>query len=342
MNSEEKILDISWEAVIKISVAIVLLYLLYLVRDILVWFVFSIVISVIFNPAVNFLHKKRIPRALAASFVYVVIFGGLILFLYSISSIFLDEVEKFSQNFPKYFEQISPILRRAGVEAFSNTELFLRSMHNFIQQLGANIVGTLSVIFGGLLAAFFVISTSFFLSVEEKSVEKMISTFLPARYEAIIFSIWGRARRRVTSWFLTRIFASLFVGIASWITFFLFDIRYPLSLAFTAALLNFIPLVGPVVAGIFIFAVVGLDSLPMAFLVITAFFLIQQIENNILTPALTKKFVGVSPAIVLLALAIGGKLWGVLGALLAVPLFGILMEFLHDLFKRKKAMPANE
>jgi len=116
----------------------------------------------------------------------------------------------------------------------------------------------------------------------------------------------------------------------------LFDVRYPISLAFAAGLLNFIPIVGPVVTGIFIFAIVSLDSPLMAVFVVAAFTLIQQIENNILTPALTRKFVGISPALVLFALAIGGKLWGIMGALLVIPLVGILAEFLHDFLEKQK------
>lgn len=332
----QKTLDVSGSAIVKISIAVLMLYFLYLIRDILVWFVFAVVISVLFNPAIDFLHKKRVPRALATSFVYVAVFGGLILFLYSVASIFLDEVQRFSETFPKYFEQISPALKGVGVQAFTNTETFLRATQAFVQQMGTNIFGTLSVVFGGLFTALFVISAAFFLSLEEESVERMISAFFPRKYESTIFSLWGKAQKRVTNWFLTRVLASLFVGIGSWLVFFLFDVRYPISLAFTAGLLNFIPLIGPVITGILIFAVVGLDSPLMALFVVVAFSLIQQIEGNILTPALTKKFVGVSPALVLLAFAIGGKLWGLLGALLVVPLLGILSEFLHDFFERQK------
>jgi predicted PurR-regulated permease PerM len=335
MNGE-KVLDISWLTIIKISSAIILLYLLFLIRDIVIWFLFSVVISMLFNPAINFFHRKRIPRVLATSLIYVAVFGGLIIFLYSTASIFLNEMERFSENFPKYFEQISPALRGAGVQAFANTETFLRATHAFVEQMGTNMFGTLSVVFGGLFTALFVISAAFFLSLEGESVGKMVSMFFPRKYEPVIFSTWERAQKRVTDWFLTRIFASLFVGFASWITFFLFDVRYPLFLAFTAGLLNFIPIVGPVVTSIFIFVVVGLDAPLMALFVVAAFALIQQIENNILTPILTKKFVGVSPAIVLLALTIGGKLWGLLGALLAIPLAGILSEFLHDFLEKQR------
>ena len=64
--------------------------------------------------------------------------------------------------------------------------------------------------------------------------------------------------------------------------------------------------------------------------------LIQQIEGNILTPLLTRKLIGLSPVVVLIALAIGGELWGMVGAILAIPIAGILFEFLRDFLKKRK------
>ena len=64
MNGE-KILDISWRTILKIFIAVAIFYILYSVRDILIWFIFALTISILFNPAINFLQKKRIPRSFA-------------------------------------------------------------------------------------------------------------------------------------------------------------------------------------------------------------------------------------------------------------------------------------
>ena len=67
-----------------------------------------------------------------------------------------------------------------------------------------------------------------------------------------------------------------------------------------------------------------------------AFVLIQQIEGNSLTPLRSRKLIGLSPVVVLIALAIGGELWGMVGAILAIPIAGILFEFLRDFLKKRK------
>ncbi|MEA3505932.1 MAG: AI-2E family transporter, partial [Elusimicrobiota bacterium] len=77
-----------------------------------------------------------------------------------------------------------------------------------------------------------------------------------------------------------------------------------------------------------------------ALFILIAFVIIQLIEGNVLTPVLTKKFVGLPPVLVLIALMVGGKLWGILGAILAIPLLGLLYEFLRDFLKKRKESEA--
>ncbi len=335
--AEEKILDISWRTVVKVSAAVFALYALYLIRELLVWFAFAIVISILFNPAIDFLHRRKVPRVLAATFVYVAVLGALVLLLYSIALIFIGEIQEFSQSFPKYFDQLAPLLSGAGVQAFANTEAFLATVRMAVQQIGANIFNTLFVIFGGLFSTFFIISIAFFLSLEEKSVDRGLSFLFPRHYESTMLSLWARAQKRVTGWFFTRIVGSVFVGVLSYATFLIFNVNYPVTLALISALFNFVPMVGPIATGFLILIIVGLDSPITALAVLAAFTLIQQIESNILTPAITKKFVGISPALVLLALAVGGKLWGLLGAILVVPMVGMLAEFLHDFLQKQRS-----
>jgi len=116
----------------------------------------------------------------------------------------------------------------------------------------------------------------------------------------------------------------------------LFNVEYALSLAFLAGVLDFIPVLGPVFAGVVAFIFIALDSWVKAIFVLIGFVLIQQIEGNILSPILTRKFVGLPPVLVLLSLAIGAKLLGILGAVLATPLAGIIFEFLRDFLRKKK------
>jgi len=334
--TNEKILDISWGTIWKIFLAVLCCYILYQIRDILVWFIFALIISILFNPAIDFLKRFKIPRVLAICFIYVAFFGLLTLVIYFTASLFISEIKQFSQSLPQYFEKISPPLRGLEVRVFEDMEAFIKTLGGALDKIVANIANVLFVIFGGIFATIFILILVIFLSLEEKGVERTLILFFPKKYENYVLSLWERCQKKVSGWFLTRIIACLFVGIASLIAFLLFNTPYPFTLGLLAGALNFIPIVGPIITAILLFIIIALESLSKAIFVLIAFTLIQQIENNILTPFLSKKFVGLSPVLVLMSLAIGGILWGFLGAILAIPLAGILYEFLKEFLEKRR------
>jgi len=335
MNGE-RVLDISWGTILKISLAFICFYIIYLVRDILIWVIFALIISVLFNPAIIFLHRLRTPRVLAVIFVYVAIFGILGLLIYWTAPMFISETQQFSQLFPQYFEKIAPPLRGLGIEAFESMEAFTQALGGTLQRASADILSALAIIFGGIGSTIFILAIALFLSLEEKGVERVLGILSPKKYEAYILSLWEKSQTKVAGWFGARILTCIFVGLAVFITLKLFNVKYAFALALLAGILDFIPIFGPIIAGAIAFIFVALDSWLKAIFVLIIFVLIQQIEGNILTPPLTKKFVGLPPVLVLISLAIGGKLLGILGAILAVPLAGVIYEFLRDFLKKRK------
>lgn len=332
----EKILDISWSTFLKIALVIIAFYILYQIKDILVWFILALIISVLFNPAVDFLRRLKIPRVLAVSLLYIGSFGILALLVYLLAPIFVSEVQQFSQILPQYFEKVSPPLKDLGIRAFEDTETLINTLGGTLNKVAGNILNILFLIFGGIFTTIFILTCAIFLSLEGKGVERSLILLFPKRYETYVSSLWKRCQKRVSSWFLTRILSCLFVGLLSYFVFLIFKSPYPFSLGLLAGTLNFVPVVGPIITALVLFIIISLDSISKAVFLLIAFALIQLIEGNILLPLLTKKFVGLSPVLVLMSLAIGGVLWGFLGAILAVPLAGILFEFLKDFFKKRR------
>ena len=328
-------LDISWGTILKITIAFLVFYLLYLIKDILVWIVFALIISVLFNPIISFLQRflTRIP---ATILVYTILFGILGSLVYFITPLFISEIQQFSQLFPEYFEKISPPLKGLGIEAFGSLENFTQSMEQGLTKASANIFSALGAIFGGIFATVTIFSIALFLSLEEKGLEKIVKVLSPKRYEAFVLNLLGKSQKKVGGWFGSRILCCLFVGLMTFITCYVLDIKYAVSFSFFAAVLNMIPIIGPIVTGIVVFVLVAPVSWLKALFFLIAFIIIQQIEGNILSPVLTKKFIGLPSVLVLIAVMVGGKLWGMMGAFLAIPLAGILFEFVRDFLNKKK------
>ena len=332
----EKILDISWGTIFKISLTILIFYFVYLTRDILILFIFALIISVLFNPAIDFLTKKRIPRGLAILIVYLFVFGFLGILIYSIAPIFIYEIQQFTQLFPQYFEKVAPALKGLGLSVFENFESFTKATEGWLFRASSSIFNALGAIFGSIFSTITIFSIAIFLSLEEKGIEKTLSLLFPKKYEAQVLNIWDRCRNRVAGWFGTRILSCLFVGLVTFIACKILVIKYALSFGLMAGITNIVPVIGPIVAAAVIVMFTLLDSWGKALFILIIFILIQQIEGNIITPLLSKKFIGLPPALVLIALMIGGKFWGIMGAILAIPLFGILFEFTKEFLKKKR------
>jgi predicted PurR-regulated permease PerM len=342
MEENKKTLDISWAGILKIVVILFIIYFLFLIKDFLVLIIFALVISVLFNPAIDFLQKVKIPRVLATGLIYFLIFGALGYFIYLMSLSFIPEIKNFIELFPQYFEKIAPPLKGLGVEAFENFEVFLMSLEGWLIGASSNVFTALIVIFGGIFSAFTIFSLAFFFSIEEKWNERAIKLLFPEKYEEYALNIWRKSQQKISGWFGARVLCCIFVGLTSFIALKILGIDHAFSLSLFAGITNIIPYLGPLFAGLIITILVLIEDWLKAVFVLIAFFLIQQIEGNILNPILSKKFIGLPPALVLIALIVGAKFWGLLGAILAIPLAGILFEFTRDFLKKKKQAELEE
>lgn len=333
---ENQNLNLSWDAIFKIAVIVIVFYLLYSIRDIFIWFIFALVIAVLFDPVIDFLQKKKIPRVLGAIAVYVSTFGLLGLLIYSVAPVFAHEINQFVDTLPTYFERVAPPLQGLGFEAFKDIKSLTTALGKSLEAMADNIFSAAFSFFGGIASTIFVIATGFFLSIEDRVMERALMLLFPKRYEALALNIWQRGKRKVSGWFGARVLACLFVAVASYITLLLFGVKYPFTLALLAGVLNFVPYLGAAVTGIILFLLIFPLSMMKALFVLIAFILIQQIDGNVLSPILMKKIIGLPPALVLMSMVIGGKLWGVMGAILIIPLAGILFEFTKEFLEKKK------
>ncbi len=334
----EQRLDISWEGILKVFIAGFLFYVLFLARHIVVWFFFALIIALLLEPAINFLRRLRLPKMLAVGLVYASILGIFGLILYLASPIFIYEINQFAKNIPDYFVKLNPILRGLGIDIAQNFKELNANLIAGLQDSSQSIIRAVSVFFGGVSSTLAIFIFSFYISLEEKGVEKFLVLVSPKKYEEYILTIFEKAQYKVAGWFGARIMACVFVGIASFLIFFFFNIKYAFTLSLISGVLNFVPFIGPLATGLLVMVFVGIsDSWIVAIYIAVALAVIQQLENNIVTPLLMKKLLNLPPILVLLSILVGGAIFGFLGVIFIVPVFGILYEFLKEFLEKKRA-----
>jgi len=284
MNNE-KTLNINWDFIWKVSVLVVFLYFLYIIQDIVVWFIFALVLSILFNFLINSLEDKKIPRAVAAVIVYLGLLFLIGFFFYKTAPIFLNEIKQFSSNLPYYLQKISPYLEKAGISSFQGPNSIFAVLERNLEAIGQNILNALVVIFGGVQATIFIAFLAFFLSLERNLLEKILSNFAPLRYKKYLFDLLPRIRKRVSGWFISRVIGVLFVGALTYLVLIILNVKYAFVLSIIFGVFDFIPIIGPIIGGAIIILLVMMNSLPQALFVLIGLIIVQQLENNLLFPS---------------------------------------------------------
>ncbi len=330
-------IEISTKSIIKIMAVILVGWFLYLVRDIIILFFIALIIVSAIDSTVDWLQKKKIPRSVGVSIIY--------LFLIIVTSLAVSflippiahQFSDFSQNFPAYYQKTEHLLGTTSNFFQSKhinvtTQNLFDNISNWISHIPQNLFSTTIGVFSGLVSVVSVLSIAFYMAVEEDGINKLIASVTPSKYQKYIVDLSTRIKYKIGKWMQGQISLMLIVFILDYIGLSLAGIPYALALAVIAGLLEIIPYIGPIISAV-PGAILGFLISPIkGILAILVYFIVQQTESNVLTPLIMKKAVGLNPAVVIIVLLIGAKLAGITGAILAVPIATAIGLFIRDLF----------
>ena len=176
---------------------------------------------------------------------------------------------------------------------------------------------------------------TFYLLLERNNLENRISAFFIGKEARVRKSII-EIEEKLGAWLRGQLFLSLIIGILVFVGLLILNIPYALPLALLAGVMEVIPVIGPIISAIPA-TLLGLTISPLLGLGVAAmFFVIQQLENHLIVPQVMRKAVGLNPLVVILAIAVGGRLLGFAGALLAVPMAVVLQIIASEVIESRK------
>lgn len=330
---EKRYFEISWNSLWRILAFILLLVALYLIRKILVLLVLAVIISSICQPFVDFLQKKKIPRLLGTLLVFILILGTLGSFLWLVIPLIVSQFGDFITNFNEIISKIGipDFLGQVAQQLINN----LKAAFDILASGTTTLFNFISSVFGGIFFTLTCLVLAFYLTLEEKGIEKFFRSILPKTYENQIISIFEKSKIKISRWFQGRLLLSLIIGLLSWLGLYLLGVKYSGTLALLVAVLDIIPLVGPIFAGLVIFLVALTNSWIVGFWAVLLFIIVQQLEGYLFAPLVMKKVAGLSPVVVLIALLVGAKIAGLLGLLLAIPAALVIQAIFEENVRRK-------
>lgn len=319
-------------------------WLIYRFRAVLFILFVAILVGTAIKPAVKWLNQRGLKRIYAEILIFVLLLSLVVGFIVLVLPMVLEQTTTITTQLSDIYQSIRTYM--------------LRSPNDILQELGARMLPEFSVetvvpeteapteqpaeageattdrvaqlfkylgiaartIFG-IVAVMLV---SFYWSLEGDRAVRSVLLLFPRSHRENIREIFDASETRLGGFLLGQATLMLVVGVLQLIAYLLIGLPNALVLAIIAGILEAVPTIGPILGAIPAILVAANTSPEKIIWVIISTTIIQQLENNLLVPRIMGRSVGVNPLLTLLALAAFSSLFGILGALLAVPVAAIL------------------
>ncbi|HUE97738.1 MAG TPA: AI-2E family transporter [Anaerolineales bacterium] len=333
-----------WATLVLISV-ILGFWLLYRFNQVIFTLFIAIVIGTVIRPAVAWLHQRGLPQMAGVILVYLLLLLLLTGFLLLLFPLITEQGTTIAAAMPDYYQNL-----RAWLVDHPNP--FLVGLSEFLpaalpslsagQQTGqemmdsaGQVAGYITLVAKVIFTAIILLVLAFYWTLEGPRIIQSFLLAVPQTQRENIGDLISSMESKVGFYMVGQGILCMVVGILALIAYLLIGLPNALVLALVAGVLEAIPMVGPLLGAI----PAGLVALSIApdrlIWVIVATVVIQQLENSLLVPRIMKKAVGVNPFVTLLALFAFSSLFGLAGALMAIPLAAMIQLALnHFVFQQ--------
>jgi predicted PurR-regulated permease PerM len=316
------------------------IYLLYLVRDVLGLILIAIFLAVALGPAVDWFHRRRVPRGLAILITYISIF----LLIVGIGALvvppIVQQVNEFANEVPTYIQEArnNPTIREydARYDIIDKLENAAEQLPERLGDAAATLQAVTVGVFSTIIQLVTVLTMTFFLLLDGGALWRWLASLFGREREEQVRVVSRDVYRAVAGYMAGNFVISLIAGTLTYIVLTVIGVPFAVPLAIFMAFVDIIPVIGSVIGGFGIGLVTLLADFPTATIAWTVFVLIyQQVENNLIQPIVYRKTVDVAPLFVIIAVLIGTKLLGILGALVAIPVAAGIQILVRDIWSRR-------
>lgn len=334
--------------------AIVKLLIFLFILGVVVAFLLSIssivkliIVSALFayllDPAVNFIESKGLSRASSTIILFLCLFLLIIIFYMIFHPVIVSEIDSLKEGLSlTHAETIISNLEKIIVSNLSflgikELNLFAKLKENILK-IGdwffTHFIDAASILTSIIIIPFIV----FFLLKDGRDFKKAIIYMLPNKYFELSLYLLHKLNLQIGNYIRGQLIDAIIVGILAIFSLWLINLKYFFLIGAFAGLANLIPYFGPIAGALLaiIVSVFQTGDFRMAIYIILAFSIIKLLDDVLIQPLVVARSVHMNPAIVLLAILAGGKLFGILGMLLSVPITGFIIVIIRESIENYK------
>lgn len=341
---------------IGLAVAALIFFICWMVPDALIMLIGGITLAIILSFPVKLL-SRFIPRGLAILFSFLLVIALFSLLIASIIPVLAGQLTSLVNAIPDFVNRANQTVTNDVLAPLEERGIISQSPEEFLNDIGSDLINAAQSIAQGILggtfgilsstisfaiALFGIIFISAYLLIDARRVKAAFIVAAPHRYRRDFRDLWESFGYSLSR-YLAGLGLSITVqGFISAIALMLLGIPYALLLGLWVAITAVLPYIGAWLGAVPAVLIALSVSPTKAILVGILFFAIQQLEGNFLTPRIQSQALGVHPIIVFLTVIIGSGLFGILGAIFAVPALAVI-RVLFDFFRvRLKTRPTQK
>jgi predicted PurR-regulated permease PerM len=323
------------------------LLLVYATHRVLTWMLVAAFLAVALNPAATWLERRApwCPRWLATLLVFVVLVGVIIGVVAVLVVPLAREGARFAAELPDTLADVKAgrgpfggLAQRLHLREYADLEHVRGLTGNLGVQAVAIVRGAFTTV-AGILA---IITLAYLMVLQApKIVDGFLALFDAPRAERVR-RVGADCARTVTGYLTGNLLISVICGTLTYFVLVLLNVPYAGLIAVFVAIADLIPLVGATLGAV-VAALGGFSVSTTAGIVVVVFFVVyQQVENHLLQPVVFARTVRLNPLTVLIAILVGAELAGILGALLAIPVAGMIQVIVRDIWDERRGRPKRE
>ena len=331
---------------------VLLLYVLYLIQSVLIYLVVSLILTLIGIPIIAFLTKRLKFNTIFATittllFFVLIIAGFVMMFIPLIlnqgESLSILNIQTIETTVINLSHQVNVFLDSHGIDSskvLQTSDITSKINLNFIPNFLNSILSTVSSFGMGLASVLFI---TFFFLKDRLMFSRVTKSLLPEEHSEKIITSLEKINHLLSRYFIGLLLQLFIVFVLYFIVLLIFGIDNAFIIAFLCAVLNIIPYIGPLIASVLAAILTMINNLgtdfqseilPTTIYVMIGFWIVQVIDNNLSQPLIFSNSVNSHPLEIFLVILIAGFLFGIMGMIIAVPLYTILKvvgkEFLPD------------
>ena len=304
--------------------------------------------AVVFTPPVNFVSRHlHLSRGLATTVVFLISCALIAAMLYAFIRPLVDQGQQFANNFPTYLTDAREGRGPLGglVERYNLDKKFQDNKQKIVdaaKKAGGGAVSVAGKLFQGILSLLTILVLAILMVLYGPDLlEGGLGILGPPKRERVK-AVAADCARAITGYVLGNLLISVICGGLTFVALLVFGVPFRGVLALWVGFADLIPLVGATLGAIPTIGVAFLHS-TAAGIGITIFYIVyQQFENHVLQVTIMAKTVDINQLFVLVSVLVGVELFGVVGALLAIPAAGVIQVVVRDLWDHRAGKPKDE